>query len=57
MFARHQGRCPGKGDEPFIGEHDAFGMVDITDRPKWDPVTAMREANLSVADWRLAASE
>ncbi len=49
------GRGPGKGEKPFFGEHVAFGMVDITDRPKWDLVTPMREANLSVAEWRLAA--
>ncbi|MFG0248583.1 MAG: hypothetical protein ACF8OB_06830 [Phycisphaeraceae bacterium JB051] len=35
------------------GEHYAFGIVDITDTPKWDLVMQMREANLKAAQWRL----
>jgi hypothetical protein len=31
----------------------AFGLVTETDRPTWDLVRAMREANLQAAQWRL----
>jgi hypothetical protein len=36
------------------GEHYAFGLVDITDTPKWTLVEKMREANLNAAEWRLS---
>ena len=49
------GRGPGHGEALVYGEHFAFGMVDVTDRPKWDLVARVREANLQVARWRLAA--
>jgi hypothetical protein len=50
------GRGPGRGDVPVIGEHFAFGLVTETDRPKWDQVRQMREANLRAARWRLEAT-
>jgi len=50
------GRGPGSGPKAVLGQNFAFGAVDITDRPRWDLVTRMREANLQVHDWRLAAS-
>ncbi|NUQ00649.1 MAG: glycosyl hydrolase, partial [Armatimonadetes bacterium] len=49
------GRGPGRGDHLVIGEHFAFGAVDVGDRPKWELVTRMREANLAVATWRQEA--
>ena len=39
------------------GEHYAFGLVDITDRPKWDLVEPMREANLGAVAARQQASQ
>jgi hypothetical protein len=51
------GRGPGRGPQLVIGEHFAFGPVTETDRPKWDMVHAMREANLQAAQWRLEAME
>ena len=50
------GRGPGRGEALVYGEHYAFGVVDVTDRPKWDLVTRMREANLSAPGWRLKAA-
>ena len=47
------GRGPGRGDRLFYGEHFAFGLVRETDRPKWDMIEQMREANLNAAPWRL----
>jgi len=35
-------------------EHYAFGIVDVTDTPKWTLVEKMREANLKAAQWRLS---
>ena len=49
------GRGAGTEIGPVIGEHYAFGFVDVTDRPKWDLVTRAREANLSAAKRRLEA--
>jgi hypothetical protein len=49
------GRGPGVGDGLVYGEHYAFGLVTVTDRPKWDQVIPMREANLQAAAWRLSA--
>ena len=51
------GRGPGRGVEAFFGEHFAFGLITETDRPKWDMVRAMREANLAAPAQRLAAME
>ena len=48
------GRGPGHGDKVVYGEHYAFGVVDGCDRPKWDLVSRMREANLTAAARRQA---
>jgi hypothetical protein len=50
------GRGPGHGDQLVYGEHYAFGVISETDRPKWDLVTRMREANLQASAWRAQAS-
>jgi hypothetical protein len=50
------GRGPGSGEGLVYGEHYAFGLVDGTDRPKWDMVERMRAANLAALPARLAAS-
>lgn len=49
------GRGPGQatGAPLTSGEHYAFGLVDITDRPKWDLVTQVRTANLRAVALRL----
>ncbi len=46
------GRGPGHGDALVLGEHYAFGLVDVTDRPKWDLVAAVRAANRRALTWR-----
>jgi hypothetical protein len=45
-------------DPPLLAqdEHFAFGLVDITDQPKWDMIERMRRANLSAVTTRLQAS-
>lgn len=50
------GNGEGRADALFYAEHYAFGTVDVTDRPKWDLVERMRQANLSVPRWRIEAS-
>ncbi|WP_428940344.1 hypothetical protein [Fontivita pretiosa] len=49
------GRGPGPGgtDSLVQGENFAFGIVDVTDRLKWEFVEHVREANLSAAAARL----
>lgn len=47
------GRGPGSGPNAVYGEHYAFGVVDVTDRPKWELATAMRAANLAVSSQRM----
>jgi hypothetical protein len=47
------GRGPGKGPELVHGEDFAFGIVDVTDRPKWEFLAKVREANLKAVKWRL----
>jgi hypothetical protein len=51
----------GRGSSESIGltkdEHFAFGLVDITDRPKWDLIEPMRGANLSAAKLRQQTSQ
>ena len=47
------GRGPGGGSEPVYGEHYAFGLVDLADRPKWELVTRARDANLRASQRRL----
>jgi hypothetical protein len=49
------GRGPGRGEQLVYGEHYAFGVLDVTDRPKWELVTRLRAANLSAAPRRWAA--
>src|SRR3712207_9240644 len=39
------------------GEHYAFGLVDITDRPKWDLIERIRATNLQTAPLRLKAMQ
>lgn len=59
FFYRDQpltGRGPGRGEDLVYGEHYAFGMVDMGDRPKWELVKKVRETNLSAVKWRLEAS-
>jgi hypothetical protein len=41
------------GTHLTTNEHFAFGLVDITDQPKWDMITRMREANLNAVKTRL----
>lgn len=50
------GRGPGHGPEVVYGEHYAFGLVDVTDSPKWPLVDKVRDANLKAAAWREKAS-
>ena len=47
------GRGPGHGPALVYGEHYAFGLVDIADRPKWEMLAPMRRANLTAADTRM----
>lgn len=47
------GRGPDRGTDLVIGEDYAFGLIDATGRPKWPLVTAIRQANLAAAKWRL----
>jgi uncharacterized protein (TIGR03437 family) len=47
------GRGPGVGPDLVYGEDFAFGLVDVGDRPKWEMVSAMREANLAAGPRRL----
>jgi hypothetical protein len=49
------GRGPGRGLALTLGEHYAFGLITVTDRPKWPLVLRMREANLQAAGWRVKA--
>ena len=50
------GRGPGHGPDPLYGEDYAFGVVDVTDRPKWELVSGMRTANRLAAKTRLGAT-
>lgn len=51
----------GRGISESLGltqdEHFAFGLIDITDRPKWDMIDAMRRANLGAASLRQRAAQ
>lgn len=49
------GRGPGHGPDLVYGEHYAFGLVDVTDGPKWDLVAPIRAENLAAAGQRSAA--
>lgn len=48
------GRGPGHGPNLVYGEDFAFGMVDVTDTPKWGLVDKVRKANLAVIGQRMA---
>lgn len=50
------GRGPGSGEGLVYGEHYAFGIIDIADRPKWDMVERMRAANIAAAQSRWNAT-
>lgn len=50
------GRGPGHGPDLVYGEHFAFGLVDVADRPKWALVEKMRAENLRVTSQRTAAA-
>ncbi|MBI3920297.1 MAG: hypothetical protein HY318_02675 [Armatimonadetes bacterium] len=50
------GRGPGRGPQLVHGEHYAFGVVDGCDRPKYDLVERMREANRAAVGWKLKAT-
>jgi len=60
LFEHHDesclGRGPGHGPELQYGEALAWGLVDVTDTPKWDLVKQVREANLRAAPLRLECS-
>ncbi|HEX2948781.1 MAG TPA: glycosyl hydrolase, partial [Armatimonadota bacterium] len=47
----------GTGDLLYYGEHYAFGVVDVTDTPKWELVKRMRQTNLAIDRWRMKASD
>ncbi|MDQ3812469.1 MAG: hypothetical protein M3347_00805 [Armatimonadota bacterium] len=51
------GRGPGKGPSLTLNEHFAFGLIDVTDTPKWGLVEAMRAANLKAAPQRFEATD
>ena len=51
------GRGPGFGSLDVYGEDYAFGLIDVTDRPKYDLVTRMRGANMSVGTARLLLTD
>lgn len=49
------GRGPGVGGDLVYGEHYAFGLVDVTDRPKWTMIEGMRRTNLRAPSVRAHA--
>ena len=49
------GEAPGRGPHLRFGEGLAWGLVDITDTPKWEMVRQVRDANLNATPARLAA--
>jgi hypothetical protein len=51
------GRGPGFGALDVYGEDYAFGLIDVTDRPKYELVQRMRDANLSVGPKRLLLTD
>ena len=46
------GRGPGNGDYLVLGEDYAFGLVKVTDQPRWSVVSSMRATNFQAAHWR-----
>ncbi|NLX07320.1 MAG: hypothetical protein GXY33_19445 [Phycisphaerae bacterium] len=61
LFCHHDQSCLGRshGKELALqyGEAYAWGLVDVTDTPKWDYVRRVREANLTATAQRLAATK
>ena len=51
------GRGPGSGPLPVYGEHFAFGVADTADRPKYQLVSKMRDANLASGVRRLVMTD
>jgi hypothetical protein len=51
------GRGPGFGALDVYGEDYAFGLIDVTDRPKYELVKRMRAANVSVGAKRLRLTD
>jgi hypothetical protein len=52
------GRGPGNSrDTLVVGEDFAFGLVDVTDRVKWDFANRVREANLAAVGIRWTEAE
>jgi hypothetical protein len=51
------GRGPGFGSLDVYGEDYAFGLIDVTDRPKYDLVKRMHDANVSVGTARLLLTD
>jgi hypothetical protein len=51
------GRGPGFGSLDVYGEDYAFGLIDVTDRPKYDLVQRMRDANMGVGTARLLLTD
>jgi hypothetical protein len=52
------GRGPGAGGAfPVLGENYAFGLVDVTDRLKFELCQSVREANLQAVTTRLELSD
>jgi hypothetical protein len=43
------GRGPGSGPELVYGENYPFGLIDVTDQPKWILINHVRSANLSAS--------
>ena len=48
-----RGPLPGPATDLVHGENFAFGIVDVTDRIKWDFAQKVREANLRATETRL----
>lgn len=46
------GRGPGHGPNPVYGEDYAFGLIDVTDSPKWTLVEQVRRVNLGAVSLR-----
>jgi hypothetical protein len=47
------GRGPGYGPALVYGENYPFGLVDITDSPKWTLIESVRAANLAATEARI----
>lgn len=51
------GRGPGSGEQLHLGESCAWGLIDITDTPKWELVRAVRQANLRATAVRMELTQ